>query len=251
MGGNGHILAAALEYSNAIFAGALAYWLLSTLTSVVRGTGQVGVLAAVYLAAEVLHVMLVPILVFGIGPIPPLGITGAGVATITSFTVSTVVLAWYLASGRTAVTLSLRGIRFDPRCFARFSAWGAAVASTPPLQLWARRSHGLRRHARRGGTCWLWCRGAVGVCPVSVDLRPWCGTARHGWDEYRGWAVCSRRAHRVDCRCALCGHDGRYWACLRSFGPTHGRLCSARFPLFRSWRRATCLSWLSRTRSSG
>ena len=47
MGGDGAILAAAVEYSNAIFAGALAYWLLSTLTSVVRATGQVGLLAVV------------------------------------------------------------------------------------------------------------------------------------------------------------------------------------------------------------
>ena len=52
MGGSGPILAAAVEYSNAIFAGALAYWLLSTLTSVVRGTGQDVVLAWVYVAAE-------------------------------------------------------------------------------------------------------------------------------------------------------------------------------------------------------
>src|SRR4051794_26786610 len=35
MGGSGATLAAALEYSNAIFAGAAAYWVLSALTSVV------------------------------------------------------------------------------------------------------------------------------------------------------------------------------------------------------------------------
>src|ERR1700682_1207815 len=55
------IRAAALEYSNAIFAGSLAYWLLSTLTSVVRGTGQAAVLALVYLGAEALHIILVPL----------------------------------------------------------------------------------------------------------------------------------------------------------------------------------------------
>ena len=53
MGGTDDTLASALEYSNAIFAGALAYWVLSTLTSVVRGAGQAAVLAVVYLAAEV------------------------------------------------------------------------------------------------------------------------------------------------------------------------------------------------------
>jgi Na+-driven multidrug efflux pump len=70
MGGSGATLAAAVEYSNAIFAGAGAYWLLSALTSVVRGAGQPAVLAVTYLAAEALHVVLVPTLVFGVGPIP-------------------------------------------------------------------------------------------------------------------------------------------------------------------------------------
>jgi len=63
LGGRGPILAAALEYSNVIFAGALAYWLLGTLTSVVRATGQVAILAYVYVGAEILHIALVPALV--------------------------------------------------------------------------------------------------------------------------------------------------------------------------------------------
>ena len=63
--------AAALEYSNTVFAGAAVYWLLSTLTSVVRGVGQATVLAVVYLVSQVLHILLVPTLMFGVGPLPP------------------------------------------------------------------------------------------------------------------------------------------------------------------------------------
>ena len=133
MGGSGTTLAAALEYSNAIFAGALAYWVLSALTSVVRGVGQPAVLAVVYLAGEILHVVLVPVLVFGIGPIPPLGITGAGVATVTSFAVSAVVLAGYVASGRTAVTLSLRRVRLERRFFAEILRVGVPMSLQPIL----------------------------------------------------------------------------------------------------------------------
>jgi len=55
-------------------AGALAYWILSTLTSVVRGTGQATVLAVVYIAAEILHVLLVPTLVFGLDRFRPSGL---------------------------------------------------------------------------------------------------------------------------------------------------------------------------------
>jgi putative MATE family efflux protein len=133
MGGAGEIRAAALEYSNALFAGALAYWLLSTLTSVVRGAGEAAVLAVVYLAAEALHIMLVPVLMFGIGPLPPLGITGAGIATVVSFAASSAVLAWYIASGRTAITVTLRGTRLSRRLFAEVLRVGAPMSFQPIL----------------------------------------------------------------------------------------------------------------------
>ena len=133
MGGAGDTRAAALEYSNAIFAGAFAYWMLSTLTSVVRGAGQAAVLAVVYVAAEALHIVLVPVLMFGIGPMPPLGITGAGIATVASFTASSIVLAWYILSGRTAIRLTLRGMRLDRRLFVEILRVGAPMSLQPVL----------------------------------------------------------------------------------------------------------------------
>jgi putative MATE family efflux protein len=133
MGGGGYTLAAALEYSNAIFAGAFAYWLLSTLTSVIRGAGQAAILALVYVAAEGLHIALVPLLVFGIGPMPPLGITGAGIATVASFTGSSIVLAWYILSGRTAIRPTLRGMGLDRRLFIEILRVGAPMSLQPVL----------------------------------------------------------------------------------------------------------------------
>jgi putative MATE family efflux protein len=133
LGGRGPILAAALEYSNVIFAGALAYWLLGSLTSVVRSTGRVAILAYVYVGAEILHIALVPALVFGLGPLPALGITGAGLATVISFAASTATLAWYLASGRTSVALSLRGVRLERRLFGEILRVGAPMSLAPVL----------------------------------------------------------------------------------------------------------------------
>jgi putative MATE family efflux protein len=133
MGGAGDTRAAALEYSNAIFAGAFAYWLLSALTSVVRGAGQATVLAVVYVAAEALHIVLVPLLMFGIGPLPPLGIAGAGIATVASFAASSAVLAWYVASGRTAIKVSLRGVRLSRRLFVEILRVGAPMSLQPIL----------------------------------------------------------------------------------------------------------------------
>lgn len=133
MGGHDRALAAALEYSNPIFAGALAFWLLSTLTSVVRGAGQAAVLAVVYLAAEALHIVLVPLLMFGSGPVPSLGIAGVGLATVASFAASAAFLAWYIASGRTAIKLSLRGVVLSRRLFVEILRVGGPMSFQPVL----------------------------------------------------------------------------------------------------------------------
>jgi len=131
LGGRGTVLAAALDYSTAIFAGAAIYWLLGALTSVVRATGRVALLAYVYVGAEVLHFVLVPLLVFGAGPIPAFGVAGAGIATVTSFATSSLVLACYLASGRSSVTLSFRGMRFQRAMFGDILKIGVPMSMLP------------------------------------------------------------------------------------------------------------------------
>lgn len=133
MGGEGETLSAAVEYSNALFAGAFAYWLLSTFTSVVRGAGQAAILAVVYVAAELLHIILVPLLMYGLGPVPALGITGVGLATVISFVASTVFLARYVAAGRTAIRLSLRGVILSRRLFVEILRVGGPMSFQPIL----------------------------------------------------------------------------------------------------------------------
>jgi putative MATE family efflux protein len=79
----------------------------------------------------------VPVLVFGLGPVPPLGISGAGIATVTSFAASSIVLAWYIASGHTAIKLSFRGVRLDRRQFAEILRVGAPMSLQPFLNSFA------------------------------------------------------------------------------------------------------------------
>lgn len=133
MGGHGAVLAAALEYSNVIFAGALAYWLLGALTSIVRGTGQAAILAYVYVGAEILHIALVPALVFGWGPLPALGITGAGLATVISLGINCMALVAYIASGRTSLTPSFSTVRLERRLFGEILKVGVPMSLAPVL----------------------------------------------------------------------------------------------------------------------
>jgi putative MATE family efflux protein len=103
MGGEGASLAAALEYSNVVFAGAMLVWLMNALASVLRGTGNMLVPSVAISAGFVLLVPLSPALIFGFGPIPALGIAGGGLAVLLTIALSTAIMAWYLLSGRSVV----------------------------------------------------------------------------------------------------------------------------------------------------
>ena len=111
MGGTGVSVQAALAYSEVVFSGAAAYWVLSTLTSIVRGTGRLGFLAFVFVGAEALHVALAPALIAGWGWLPRLGVAGAAAATVISFSVASAVLVAYLRSRGSLVRLSPTGVR--------------------------------------------------------------------------------------------------------------------------------------------
>jgi putative MATE family efflux protein len=117
MGGSGGSLDAALAYSNVIFAGALALWLVNTFASVLRGSGEMLVPAVVVVSGELLHCALAPLLIFGLGPFPPLGVTGAAVSLVTSYALRAAALAGYVLARRAAVALPpglprLRGALF-------------------------------------------------------------------------------------------------------------------------------------------
>src|SRR5438067_1578097 len=110
MGGTDGVLAAALTYSNVVFAGAGAVWLFNTLGSVLRGAGNMRLPAVVVVVGGAFLVVLSPALIWGWGPLPRLGIAGAGVAVVTYYAAGSLVLAAALRSRRNLVRLSVRGV---------------------------------------------------------------------------------------------------------------------------------------------
>jgi putative MATE family efflux protein len=105
MGGEGGALAAALAYSDVVFAGALAVWLVNAFGSLLRGTGEMRLPAVVIVLGEALHVALAPVLVFGLGPVPALGVRGAALALVASYALRAAALGGYLLAGRAAIAL--------------------------------------------------------------------------------------------------------------------------------------------------
>jgi len=117
MGGTDEALAAALTYSNVVFAGAIAFWLFNTLGAVLRGAGNMLLPAVVVVGGGPLVIVLSPALIWGWGPFPRLGIAGAGVALLTYYSLGSLVLAVALRSRRNLVRLSVLGVKLRVRLF--------------------------------------------------------------------------------------------------------------------------------------
>jgi len=106
MGGRDGTLSAAIAYGNVVFGGAVAYWLYNTLSSVVRGSGNMGLPATALALSATIYLALSPALIMGWGPFPALGVAGAATASLGSFVLASAVLFAYLVSGRGLVRLS-------------------------------------------------------------------------------------------------------------------------------------------------
>jgi putative MATE family efflux protein len=112
LGGSGASLAAALAYSNVVFAGIVLVWTANALASVIRGTGNMLFPAIVTIAGVALLVPLSPCLIFGLGPFPRLGVAGGGVAMVTFYGGSVLALGGYVLAGRAGVRLRLARLRW-------------------------------------------------------------------------------------------------------------------------------------------
>jgi putative MATE family efflux protein len=100
MGGRDGSLAAASTYSALVFAGAIPLWLFNSFAAVIRGTGNMFFPAAVTILGAVFLALLSPVLIFGLGPFPNLGIVGGAVAVLLYYVIGCAIFAVYIWSGR-------------------------------------------------------------------------------------------------------------------------------------------------------
>ncbi len=130
MGGTGASLEAALAYSNWVFAGAVLVWLFNSLAAVIRGAGNMSFPALVSTAGAFVLIPVSPVLIFGWGPVPALGIVGGAVAALGYYLLGTLCLAAYLLSGRSVVRPRLKGFRFRKPLFWDILRVGLVAALT-------------------------------------------------------------------------------------------------------------------------
>jgi len=128
MGGSGASLEAALTYSHWVFGGAVLVWLFNSLAAVIRGTGNMGLPAAVTCVGVVALLPLSPLLIFGWGPLPGMGIAGGALALLLYYAVGSAVMAAYLWRGRSPLRPSWAATQLRRGLFADILRVGLLAA---------------------------------------------------------------------------------------------------------------------------
>jgi putative MATE family efflux protein len=133
LGGRGGVLEQAMQYSHVLFAGAVSIWLVNTLASVVRGTGDMRIPSVTLIGTALVQVAVGGALGLGLFGLPRLGMGGVAAGQLIAFTLGAIFLAWYLLSGNSRLTFDFKGFKFQRDMFFDILKVGA-VSCLSPLQ---------------------------------------------------------------------------------------------------------------------
>ncbi|MCB1412317.1 MAG: MATE family efflux transporter [Xanthobacteraceae bacterium] len=133
LGGRGAVLDEARAYANVLFAGAISIWLVNTLASIVRGTGDMKVPSGTLLAVALLQVVLGGTLGLGLGGVPQFGMRGVAAGQAIAYSCGALFLIWFLLGGRSRLDLARARFTLQRGMFLDIMKVGA-IACFSPLQ---------------------------------------------------------------------------------------------------------------------
>jgi putative MATE family efflux protein len=113
MGATEDVVRIGSGFTTVMLAGNATVVLLFLQNAVFRGSGDAAIAMRVLMFGNVLNIVLGPCFIFGLGPFPELGVTGASVATNIGRGSAVVYQMVTLARGRGRVRLELRHLRLD------------------------------------------------------------------------------------------------------------------------------------------
>lgn len=108
LGGQGEALFQALAYANVAFLGSVFIWLVNTLASVIRGSGNMSVPSATLLLVALGQVLIGGALGLGWGPLPRLGMSGVAAGQVIAYGLGAAYLYQHLRSGHARIHLRMR-----------------------------------------------------------------------------------------------------------------------------------------------
>jgi putative MATE family efflux protein len=113
MGATEEVIATGSGFARVMVGGSGAVLLLFLINSVFRGAGDAAIAMRVLTFANGINIVLGPMLIFGVGPFPELGVLGAGIATTFGRSCGVVYQLYHLARPGSRLRIRRRHIKLD------------------------------------------------------------------------------------------------------------------------------------------
>jgi putative MATE family efflux protein len=119
MGASSEIIEHMSGYAAIMLGGNITIMLLFIINAVFRSAGDPAIAMRVLWIANILNIILDPCLIFGLGPFPQLGVTGAAIATTSGRAIAVLYQFYILFFGRTRIRMAARHLVISYRLIAR------------------------------------------------------------------------------------------------------------------------------------
>jgi putative MATE family efflux protein len=128
MGASPGVIATGRGYATIMLGGEAAIIVLFVVNAVFRGAGDAAIAMRVLWLANTINIVLGPLLIFGVGPFPRLGVAGAAVATTTGRSIGAIYAVARLFRHGSRVPAGRRHVKLDFSMMAQILRLGASAS---------------------------------------------------------------------------------------------------------------------------